>query len=178
MSKVSGNDFRAQLLVDFPEGYALSPKRKGDYLSYSETLRFCIATARKSIRLGVPFVDIFGLDFLIKAVESNTNGPDVELVARRISKDLMRRTEKAGIRLYLLDEEEHHWGFHAKYAIFDDEVVIIGSQNLIERNLKRSLEAALLARGDIAKRMLLVHKYLISVSESIDNPASQRSIHS
>jgi len=165
MSKGTGNEHDlVEFLVDFPEGYGSVSFVGRGALSYSESVRRLLMSARRVVRIAVPFVDDCGIDFLIDGLSANTNRPSVEMVVRSIPEWRTDDVKKAGIRLYVLNEDRSRWGFHAKYFIFDDETAIIGSENLVDRNLRRSLEIGVMVGSKISNQLLVVHKNLIAVS--------------
>lgn len=160
-----------KLLVDFPAGYALSPSRMGDYASYSEALRNCILESERIIRIGVPFIDNAGASMIINCLKDSKNKPETQLIVRTIkdiSQESIDELTRLGVNIFIMNEEQERWGFHAKYEIFDDSLVIIGSQNLVERNMKRSLETGVLLGTDIARSIMHIHLKLLSVSTKIN----------
>lgn len=168
MTVVSGDtgngEARTQFLIDFPEAYGNARFSSRGSLPYSDTLRNHLIISEKTIRIAVPFVDDYGVDFLIGCLSANDRRPHVELVVRRVPRNRIPELQKVGIDLFILDEDDDRWGFHAKYAIFDDMMAIIGSENLTERNMKRNLEIGVITGRRISAMLLAVHKNLLAVS--------------
>jgi phosphatidylserine/phosphatidylglycerophosphate/cardiolipin synthase-like enzyme len=169
MSKDTGAERDSvEFLVDFPEGYGAFSFEGRGAVSYSESVRRMLMSARRVIRIAVPFVGEYGLNFLIDALSANPNRPDVEMVVRNFPMSRIVEVKKAGIHLYVLNEDRNRWGFHAKYLVFDDTTSIIGSENLVDRNLKRSLEIGVKVGQRVSAQLVTIHKNLISVASAIE----------
>jgi len=168
VSKASGNPEKIRLLIDLPESYPLSSNPTRDYSSYSETMKYLLVNSKKVVRIGIPFIDWYGIDFLVSCLSANQNHPLAQLIIRTYPEDHMDRLWQSNVVVYVMNEEDGHWGFHAKYAIFDDECAIIGSQNLTKRNMSRSLEIGAMLNKEKIRPLILIHKHLIEVSKKIE----------
>lgn len=121
--------------------------------------------ASENIKLAVPFIDTFGTDFIIRHLTSNRNHPETELIVRNITQRQLQTLELAGIKVFIINAESLGWGFHSKYALVDHQIALLGSENLTERNIMRSVEIGILLQGKIVRDLLSVHKLLLSISK-------------
>lgn len=159
---VFGNEKRIEFLAEIPYGKTDIPMLFGNSASYFERCRSYIGRAEKVIRIASPFVDLFGAKYISDSYFHNRMKPLLEVLVRKIDDEALLTLTEQGFYVYILDKEKLGWGFHAKYFVFDDEICVIGSSNLTERNMFRNFEAGIMLNSNEIEELVTIHKILIS----------------
>lgn len=141
------------------------------------------ARARHRLVFLMPFMDSAGADALCQMLEAS--GATERIVVVRPDSRLNRHYERflpqmaaAGARVleYWLARDEPGDGpaaetFHAKVVLADDEVVYVGSSNLLASSLDGGLECGVLLEGDAARPFLQIVEAVVAVSRPVRSGA-------
>jgi phosphatidylserine/phosphatidylglycerophosphate/cardiolipin synthase-like enzyme len=110
------------------------------FASYVATVREALVEARSKAVIVTPFIDDAGIDFL-QECWSNRLGKDCswEVYVRSVDRRLEKLASKNAWQLYEYPSAGDA-GMHAKVVSADEQRVILGSMNLLSRNMHTNLE--------------------------------------
>ncbi|GEM_PF-5063520 len=116
--------------------------------SYVANVREALVTAKNSAVVVTPFIDNAGIKFLHECW-SNRSSPDVkwEVYVRSADSALVELASKNSWRLFEYPSAGDA-GMHAKVISTDGERLILGSMNLLNRNMYTNLELGVDIRDD------------------------------
>lgn len=116
--------------------------------SYVANVREALVTAKNSAVVVTPFIDDAGVKFLSECW-SNRMGNDAkwEVYVRKADSTLVDLASKNGWRLFEYPSAGDA-GMHAKVVSTDGKRLILGSMNLLNRNMYRNLELGVDIRDD------------------------------
>lgn len=114
------------------------------FASYLGSLKSLLASSEHSATIISPYIDKWGVKFLIDAWEQcQDEDPLWSIFVRRGDRSLVKSAENYGWDVYSYQpppEKQGAFGFHAKLVAVDERRAIIGSMNFIKRNLYSNLE--------------------------------------
>ncbi|MHA2212888.1 MAG: phospholipase D-like domain-containing protein [Candidatus Thorarchaeota archaeon] len=114
------------------------------FASYLGTVKSLSASTEDSATIISPYIDKWGVKFLTDAwKQCQDEEPVWSIFVRKDNRCLVRSAEDFGWDVYSyrpLLEKKGEFGFHAKLVAVDERRAVIGSMNLIKRNLYSNLE--------------------------------------
>lgn len=110
------------------------------FASYVATVREALVNARTKAVIVTPFIDDAGIDFLRESWETRSaKDCEWEVYVRSVEGKLERMASKYKWKLYEYPVAGDA-GMHAKIVSIDDQRLILGSMNLLKRNMYTNLE--------------------------------------
>jgi hypothetical protein len=110
------------------------------FASYVATVREALVGVRSKAVIVTPFIDHAGIDFLQECWSNrSTKECAWEIYVRTVDRRLEKLASKNGWRLYEYPSAGDA-GMHAKVVSTDEKRVILGSMNLLNRNMYTNLE--------------------------------------
>lgn len=136
-----------------PALVGLPPDGAGDYLTVLERL---LAEARSIVQVVCPFIDAVGADVLEAAYRRSGTAATWEVFTREAPRRLRKHATTHGWRLYEFRavSDPADAVFHCKLFIVDGSKAVVGSANLIYRNLVENVEIGVLVDDEAGVRML------------------------
>lgn len=136
-----------------PELAGLPPDGAGDYLT---TLEALLAGARDSVQIVCPFIDAVGADVLEAAYRRTGSRATWEIFTRDSPERLRNHAREHGWHLYEFRPraDPTDAAFHCKLFIVDSRKAVVGSANLIYRNLVENVEIGVLVDDEASVRTL------------------------
>ena len=114
------------------------------FASYVGATRSLLMSSKKSASIVTPFIDELGVRLLCEAWDSSKREDRLWSVFVRAPDDqLIEPARERGWKVYSYSPEpktDLEYGLHAKLVMVDEERAIVGSMNLIKRNLYSNLE--------------------------------------
>lgn len=119
---------------------AFSSVHRLGFASYVADVREALVQARESVSVVTPFIDDAGIEFLNEAWRDRSNEVSAwELYVRDCPAGLRSVARRNGWQVYSYPGAEK-FGMHAKVVSVDSNRVILGSMNLIKKNMYSNLE--------------------------------------
>lgn len=114
------------------------------FASYVGAVRSLLMSSQRSAAIVTPFMDESGLALLCDAWDASPKRDRTwSIFIRNVDGELTAEARKRDWRLYSYEQSprsENGHGLHAKLVSVDGRRAVIGSMNLIERNLHSNLE--------------------------------------
>lgn len=114
------------------------------FASYVGAVRSLLMSSRRSAAVVTPFIDEFGVELLCDAWDSGNGGGRAWSIFVRDADDcLVQAAREREWKLYSYRPEtgsRGQYGVHAKLVSIDGRRAVVGSMNLIRRNLYSNLE--------------------------------------
>jgi phosphatidylserine/phosphatidylglycerophosphate/cardiolipin synthase-like enzyme len=116
--------------------------------------------ARESAVVVTPFIDSGGIELLEESWDTRTNDARWQIFVRKTSGRLIESARRRGWGLFEYDTQGQS-GMHAKIVSIDNERLILGSMNLLKRNMYSNLEIGVEIRDDpIIRKMRRLESWL------------------
>lgn len=109
------------------------------FASYVATVREALTNANESVVVVTPFLDSDGIDLLEESWTNRVHDASWDVYVRTASPRLMQKAAKMEWRVFEYRGDKDS-GMHAKIVSVDDNRLILGSMNLINKNMYSNLE--------------------------------------
>lgn len=133
--------------------------------SYVATVREALVNARSKVVVITPFIDNAGIDLVQESWETRSaKNSEWEIYVRSANARLQRLASRCGWELYEYPVGGDA-GMHAKIVSTDDRRLILGSMNLLSRNMYTNLELGVEVTDDpIVYRLSRLENWLRDAS--------------
>ena len=140
------------------------------FASYVADLREAMEPAEHSVSVVTPFIDDAGIEFLNEAWKDRCMETSTwEIYVRDCPPKLRSTARRNGWEVYNYPSGERY-GMHAKLVSIDDRRVILGSMNLIKKNMYSNLELGVDISDDPIVNKLARLEYKLQRASKLVSP--------